>query len=88
MLLADDDTDPEIFHEMCPARRLKNAASLRLIADYHCMYENKAALRHAQDRSPQMAKVALAQALQTVTARMDRRESSVAVIHALTGNSL
>ena len=38
------------------------------------MYENKAALRHAQDRLPQMAKVALAQALQTVTARMDRRE--------------
>ena len=45
-----------------------------VIADYHCMYENKAALRHAQDRLPQMAKVALAQALQTVTARMDRRE--------------
>jgi hypothetical protein len=52
------------------------------------MYENKITLRHAQDRSPQTVEVALAQVLQTVTARMDRRDSSIAVIRTLTGNSL
>jgi hypothetical protein len=42
--------------------------------------EIKTALRHAQNRSQQKVEIALAQALQTITVRGDRRDSSIVAI--------